>query len=616
MTLDGILALGESSGSDTISIRSPASIAASYTLTLPTTDGASGEVLTTDGSGVLSWAPAEAATSVSAGAGAVGTPSMSFSTDTNTGFYSSGANQIGIASNGVNTFNFTTTALASPTTGGASITTGNGTAAAPTFSFAGDEDTGWFRAAANELAASTAGSERIRIDSSGNVGIGTTIPEAHLHVAKSSGVSNLFIGDTPNNTTDNLNGVRINAFSDGNNYIDTKTHTGGFTHFRTGEGSETSHQRYWMSVGSSNGNVGIGTTSPSSKLDISQTNGADFALEVNHSGGTVSRHGIKVISSGTSSTSSLLKLESATSSSIMNVGADGNVGIGTSSPQGGLHVQRGVSSGESKFYFQNGTTGASGSTTIGLYPNNVVTRGAEIQALSTTPNITDLIFKTNSASAAPTERMRILSSGNVGIGTTSPTYPLTIKNTSASFAGLALISSASGFLTSFLYEGTANDGELHLKDGSNTTQTKIDSNGVTYFNGGDVGIGTTAPSSELEVNGTIHSTTGGIKYPDNSIQVSAPQMAHITNNGSVCSVSVQSGSWVSSVSRTTTGTCDITVAASSFASTPICTCTALAPTHYYNNCVIMSQSTTNVVVRVSNSGIPGLNDSPFNIICM
>ncbi len=43
-------------GTDTITVQAPASIAASYTLTLPVDDGDSGQVLSTDGSGVLSWA--------------------------------------------------------------------------------------------------------------------------------------------------------------------------------------------------------------------------------------------------------------------------------------------------------------------------------------------------------------------------------------------------------------------------------------------------------------------------------------------------------------------------------------------------------------------------------
>lgn len=45
-------------GTDTVTIQVPSSIAASYTLTLPVDDGNSGEVLSTNGSGVLSWVSA------------------------------------------------------------------------------------------------------------------------------------------------------------------------------------------------------------------------------------------------------------------------------------------------------------------------------------------------------------------------------------------------------------------------------------------------------------------------------------------------------------------------------------------------------------------------------
>jgi hypothetical protein len=56
------------------------------------------------------------------------------------------------------------------------------TAATPTYSFEGDADTGIFEPAANNLGISTGGTERLRVDSSGNVGIGVTGPTAKLEV--------------------------------------------------------------------------------------------------------------------------------------------------------------------------------------------------------------------------------------------------------------------------------------------------------------------------------------------------------------------------------------------------------------------------------------------------
>ena len=58
-TTDGTLQLNCSQNSHGVKIKSPAhSASASYTLTLPTTDGSADEFLKTDGSGVLSWATA------------------------------------------------------------------------------------------------------------------------------------------------------------------------------------------------------------------------------------------------------------------------------------------------------------------------------------------------------------------------------------------------------------------------------------------------------------------------------------------------------------------------------------------------------------------------------
>jgi hypothetical protein len=376
MTLDGTLAFQElGTGTDVINVRAPSSIAATYSLTLPDNDGDSGEVLTTDGAGILSWAPADVATSVSASAGVVGTPSMSFSSDANTGFYSSGADQIGVTTNGVNTFNFTSTALSSPTIGGATVTTGNGTAAAPTFSFAGDEDTGWFRAAADELAASTGGAERIRIDNAGHLGLGTNDPDQLLHLYENidsfstlkienqntgiaAGSSLLLQGDQAgsaqfslyNSTNTSYAHLANRAVLHAGNGIDGMTiSSANEIRFSIGSLANAANERVRIT---STGNVGIGTTSPTVPLQINSNiyfdkgngdvaTGPDILLSAQGLIAAENNLFINSDSNGDGAGDIFLGSDTETSASTRHMvvkGTSGNVGIGTTSPNRLLEV--------------------------------------------------------------------------------------------------------------------------------------------------------------------------------------------------------------------------------------------------------------------------------------
>lgn len=94
---------------------------------------------------------------------------------------------------------------------------GDGTAAAPGIAFATDTDTGFWRPGANILAASTGGAERVRVDASGNVGIGTTSPASRLHMN----------GATPVFTiTDTLDGVVANQSIGRINFIGSDSSLG------------------------------------------------------------------------------------------------------------------------------------------------------------------------------------------------------------------------------------------------------------------------------------------------------------------------------------------------------------------------------------------------------
>ena len=154
-----------------------------------------------------------------------------------------------------------------------------GTAALPSIvSTTGTADTGLWFPAADTLAASTAGVERIRIGSTGNVGIGTTNPGAALEVSVSS--ASIRISDTANNTGAGDVQSSLDLYgrywsSDPVAYPVAKIAAihqeangsgGGVLAFSTqGAGSLTVAER--MRIDKS-GNVGIGTTSPSYLLHV------------------------------------------------------------------------------------------------------------------------------------------------------------------------------------------------------------------------------------------------------------------------------------------------------------------------------------------------------------
>ena len=126
-----------------------------------------------------------------------------------------------------------------------------------------------------------------------------------------------------------------------------------------------------------------------------------------------------------------------------------------------------------------------------------------------TTNAVDFVFKTNN-----TERMRVLSTGNVGIGTASPAAPLDVN-------GSAMLSSSGAnsdlqFNTvsrSTIYPNGANTPanlaiQLRSK-GTGTLELNSDNNGNVQMvtGGGNVGIGTATPTqAKMVVNGTQNNT--------------------------------------------------------------------------------------------------------------
>ena len=106
---------------------------------------------------------------------------------------------------------------------------------------------------------------------------------------------------------------------------------------------------------------------------------------------------------------------------------------------------------------------------------------------------TNIVFS-NDSSGTLTERMRIDSSGNVGISTNSPEEQLTVGGTGTQ-GRIGL--NTTGVDHPYI--------QMTQFGSPNTNVTvRIDAGGDSYFNGGDVGVGVTSPSETLHVNGGLH----------------------------------------------------------------------------------------------------------------
>ena len=112
--------------------------------------------------------------------GTAAAPSIYFKdSGTDTGIFSPGTDQVGISAGGTSRFEISTSA----TTSTLPVVHPLGAVATPSITFTGDLNTGIWSPAADTVAASTGGSERLRITSTGAVGIGTTSPSTALDVS-------------------------------------------------------------------------------------------------------------------------------------------------------------------------------------------------------------------------------------------------------------------------------------------------------------------------------------------------------------------------------------------------------------------------------------------------
>lgn len=132
--------------------------ASSLTFSLPQTNGASGQVIVTDGAGNLSFAAAVPGVSGFA-FGSAATPSIFFTNDADTGLFRSGTNQLGFSTGGTQKLLIGTSTIQSDAIHvmSSDLRLKSGTIDSPSVRFATDLDTGIFRPLPNTMAMITGG---------------------------------------------------------------------------------------------------------------------------------------------------------------------------------------------------------------------------------------------------------------------------------------------------------------------------------------------------------------------------------------------------------------------------------------------------------------------------
>jgi len=345
----------------------------------------------------------------------------------------------------------------------------------------------------------------------GNVGIGTVTPLALHSVvvpsAKATVTGNVASFLSTNDATNpfGLRTMVYGAASIANRYVSFQT-----TDFNLADGGNLIMQ-------AGGGNVGIGTTTPSfaagGGLQINNSTRANLNLSNGTNTISIFQDGVDGYFNNLSSGSIVFR---NTSSNLerMRIDANGNVGIGTTTPGYKLDISSTTGSGRQDMFriLAGNNTNGNGATII---LGSTQTHAGYVSGLQTNSNTGDLTFGTQS-NGAYAENMRIVgSNGNVGIGTTAPVSKLHIagadmnnallfENTSANPGRNYILFKTQGTEQGYIGLGGGATNHMSIAAYGASNNLYLETNSLTRMTilpSGNVGIGTITPAYKLHVSG-------------------------------------------------------------------------------------------------------------------
>jgi hypothetical protein len=375
---------------------------------------------------------------------------------------------------------------------------------------------------------STLGNSQI-FDNGTNVGIGTTSPVLKFDVVSTSQYDGIRTYNTSstqgadirvgNDANNNLGFLRVGGSALGNANANTlMVGTGG------GYDIHIAPNGTPAITAKNGGNVGIGTTSPASRFEVVDGNGSVFRAIANGTN-IIEIGNFKTIGSGgfgyqqLDIASSIITFNTGTAgggsaSERMRITTGGDMLLGETSTvySSKFTVSYNPSNSNGPIILDNRSLFAAsvgGAQWFGgrfNSSNNYRPFGGigAFKENSTDGNSLGYVsIFTNSNAADTTEKMRITSSGNVGIGTTSPSARLDVVGS----AGIRVNEDGSGTKVLTIRSDWAGvDPAINVTTSNSLLLMTANTERMRITSGGNVGIGTTSPSERLTVSGNVVAT--------------------------------------------------------------------------------------------------------------